>query len=91
MSAVQNVDFLAIAPPLVLAVTAMGVLVADAFLPARVSRLVGDGALAGVALSLAACVALSLDGLPRRTFCVVSGLEGAGPVSCSLIEATIRP
>jgi NADH-quinone oxidoreductase subunit N len=80
MSAIQNVDFLAIAPPLILAVAAIGVLVVDAFLPARASRLVGDGALAGVALSLATSFALVLDGLPRRTFCVVSGAQGAGPV-----------
>ena len=85
MSAVQNIDFLAIAPPLVLAAAAIGVLVVEAFLPARVSRLVGDGALAGVALSLAACVALALDGLPHRTFCVVSGLQGVGPISCSYV------
>ena len=85
MSVVQNIDFLAIAPPLILAIASIGVLVVDAFLPARVGHLVGDGALAGVALSLGACVALALDGLPRRAFCVVSGVQGTGPASCSYV------
>jgi NADH-quinone oxidoreductase subunit N len=68
-----------------LAVAALGVLLADAFLPVRLGRLVGDGALAGVGLGLVAAVALAAEGLPRRTFCVVAGLRGAGPVSCSYV------
>jgi NADH-quinone oxidoreductase subunit N len=85
MSTIQHIDYLAIAPPLVLAVAALGVLVADALLPVRLGRLVGDCALAGVALGLVAAVALAAGGLPRRTFCVVSELRGAGPTSCSYV------
>jgi len=85
MSAVQHIDYLAIAPPLVVAVAALGVLLADAFLPVRLGRLVADSGLAAVGLGLAAAVALAVDGLPHRTFCVVSGLSVGRPVSCSYV------
>jgi len=85
MSAIQPIDYLAVAPPLVLAVAALGVLLADALLPARLGYLVGDGALAGVGLGLVAAVVLASGGLPRRTFCVVSSLRGNEPGSCSYV------
>jgi len=72
MSLVQSIDYAAIAPPLVLAITALVVLVADLFLPddrrlaaAYVSILGTAGAL-GVTAWLA-------TGEPRRTFCFPSG------------------
>src|SRR2546430_11165637 len=69
MAIIQSVDSRASAPPLVLAVTALAVLVVDAF-----SRLLTDIlALAGVLAAAAAEVALAVAVLPDRprgTFCV---------------------
>ncbi|KAA2263422.1 NADH-quinone oxidoreductase subunit N [Solihabitans fulvus] len=57
-----------------LALTAVGVLVADAFLPARRSPWIGGAALTGVLLALAADLVLAVGVLPqdrpRGTFCV---------------------
>lgn len=74
MPTIQSIDCLAIAPPLVLALVALAVLLADAFVPARRPALTGV-ALTGLLAASAALVALAVDvvssGLPRRTFCVV--------------------
>ena len=85
---VQQIDWWAIAPPLVLACTAIVVLLVDAFagpprtrrralLPAvlTVAGVVASGALAAVSL-----VAYR-DGGPQGTFCVESLLEGPAPCS----------
>jgi NADH-quinone oxidoreductase subunit N len=64
---IQNVDYLAIAPPLVLALAGLAVLLLDAFLPR--SAWTHLGALAGVLVAGAMEVWLALDG-PHRTFCV---------------------
>jgi NADH-quinone oxidoreductase subunit N len=68
MSAVQTIDYAAIAPPLVLALTALVVLVADLFIARhrRAPALAGMSAL-GVLLALAATVAL-VRGPDRTTF-----------------------
>src|SRR5947209_11808772 len=72
ISLVQSIDYAAIAPPVVIAITALVVLVADLFLPddrrlvaAYVSMLGTIGAL-GVTAWLA-------TGEPRRTFCLPAG------------------
>jgi NADH-quinone oxidoreductase subunit N len=70
---IQSIDYLAISAPLVLALAALGVLVLDAFLPARRSVWTHLAGLGGVLVALAAEVALAADVLrnrPRETFCV---------------------
>lgn len=97
MSIVQDVDYLAIAPPLVLAVASIAVLLADVFRPAHAGhgvgngagKAAGDGALLGLAIALAAVVTLAVDvatsGQARGTFCLPAGVRGAGPASCSYV------
>ncbi|MEU6403620.1 NADH-quinone oxidoreductase subunit N [Streptomyces sp. NPDC046985] len=66
-SAVQSVDWLAVAPPALTAVTALAVLVADLFAPERRKPLLGWTAVAGLAASALMLLPL-LDGR-RSTFC----------------------
>src|SRR5256885_2399248 len=67
MTTVQNVDYLAIAPPLTLALAALAVLLIDAFLPRSAwTHLTAVGA---VVLAGAFAVVLVADH-PHRTFCV---------------------
>ncbi|MCT2592186.1 NADH-quinone oxidoreductase subunit N [Streptomyces sp. N2-109] len=73
---VQSVDWLAIAPPTVAALTGLAVLVADLFLPEARKRLLGWIAAAGLVLAALALLPL-LDG-DRSTFCLVGGAGGAG-------------
>ncbi|HEU5155384.1 MAG TPA: NADH-quinone oxidoreductase subunit N [Streptosporangiaceae bacterium] len=81
---IQDIDYAAIAPPLVAAVAAVVTLLADAFglLPRRTAGLVG---LAGSAAALGAVAALAVGGRPRATFCLPGGLRGGGPPSCSYV------
>jgi NADH-quinone oxidoreductase subunit N len=76
-SLVQSVDYLAIAPPGLLALAAVAVLAADAFLPAARRGVTGLVALGGVVLTAAvtALVAAGVfgSGPPRRTFCQPDG------------------
>jgi NADH-quinone oxidoreductase subunit N len=81
---VQSIDYLAIAPPLIVALTALAVLAADAFVAVARRWLLDAMALGGVLAGFAATVALAFDG-GRRTFCVPPGLAGGGPVSCSYV------
>ncbi|HEY0451380.1 NADH-quinone oxidoreductase subunit N [Actinophytocola sp.] len=67
MLTTQSIDYLAIAPPLLLALTALVVLLADTFRVA--ARNVSIIALVGVLGALAAAAAL-VAGPARRTFCV---------------------
>ncbi|GAA2128999.1 NADH-quinone oxidoreductase subunit N [Streptomyces synnematoformans] len=67
-SVVQSVDWLAVAPPTIVAVAAVALLVADLFVPGRATHLLGWGAVAALALSLLALLPL-LDG-DRGTFCL---------------------
>jgi NADH-quinone oxidoreductase subunit N len=65
MPAVQDIDYLAIAPPLILALAAILVLVAETFLPK-----VGWLAIGGLVLAGAAEVFLVAGNQTRGTFCV---------------------
>ncbi len=79
---IQGIDYAAIAPALLVAVTAIAVLLADTFgLPRRAVGIVGG---AGAAAGLAAVIALAF-GRPRATFCLPSGLRAGGPPSCSYV------
>jgi NADH-quinone oxidoreductase subunit N len=79
---IQGIDYAAIAPPLILAVAALGVLLADAFdVPRRIVGLV-SGASLGVALL---SVVLLATGDRRATFCLPGRLRGGGPRSCSYV------
>jgi NADH-quinone oxidoreductase subunit N len=77
----QGIDYAAVAPPLILAVAALGVLMADLFLPARRRGLLGRISLGAVLAALAAVAALGVGGGTRRTFCLPHG----GAVSCSYV------
>ncbi len=82
MRLAQTVDWLAVAPALVVAVTALVVLLADLWLPPQRAPAVLTGAgVVGVLVALA-FVGL-LWGDPRATFCVGSG--DAGFASCSYV------
>ncbi|WP_433464786.1 NADH-quinone oxidoreductase subunit N [Spirillospora sp. CA-128828] len=79
---IQDIDYAAIAPPLILAVAAIGLLLADAFdVPRRVLSLLSGGSLAA---ALIAVIALSA-GDRRATFCLPDGLRHGGPRSCSYV------
>ncbi|MGW5420269.1 NADH-quinone oxidoreductase subunit N [Streptomyces sp. NPDC003943] len=67
-SLVQSVDWLAIAPPTLVAVVAVAILVADLFVPAERKQLLGWTATAGLAAGLALLIPLR-DG-DRSTFCL---------------------
>src|SRR6266511_5449672 len=67
MPIIQSIDYLAIAPPLVLAVAALAVLVLDAFLPR--SPWTHLGALGAILLAGVFAVVLSIY-RPHRSFCV---------------------
>ncbi|MFE4589586.1 NADH-quinone oxidoreductase subunit N [Streptomyces laurentii] len=74
-SLVQSVDWAAIAPPLLTAVVAVAILVADLFLPAGRKHLLGWTATAGLAAALALLLPLS-DG-DRQTFCLTDAAAAA--------------
>lgn len=84
MPVVQSIDYLAIAPPLIVALTALAVLMASAFVEVSQRWLLDAAALGGTLVGLAATAALALDG-GHRTFCVPPGLAGGGPASCSYV------
>ncbi|MER8042244.1 NADH-quinone oxidoreductase subunit N [Streptomyces sp. NPDC094032] len=67
-SLVQSVDWLTIAPPTLTAVVAVGVLVADLFVPAARKQLLGWTAIGGLAAALALLVPLRAG--DRSTFCL---------------------
>ncbi|MEU0128668.1 NADH-quinone oxidoreductase subunit N [Streptomyces sp. NPDC006289] len=70
-SLVQSVDWLAIAPPVVVAAVALLVLVADLFTGERRKPLLGYGAVAGLVVALA--LLLPLRAGNRSTFCLTDG------------------
>ncbi|WP_371781261.1 NADH-quinone oxidoreductase subunit N [Streptosporangium subroseum] len=76
---IQSIDYYAVAPLLILAITAGLVLLLDAFLPHRpyVRRALGGVTLAGVTGALAVVVSQAMrTGGPLKTFCVPDGLLG---------------
>lgn len=83
-SLVQAIDYGAIAPPLLVAVTALAALLGDLLLPAHRRHILGWLSLAGLLVALLAL--LPLRGGPRGTFCVpVSG----GPPACSYVVSDV--
>ncbi|MEW2485761.1 NADH-quinone oxidoreductase subunit N [Streptomyces sp. NPDC048411] len=70
-SLVQSVDWLAIAPPVVVATVALIILVADLFLPRERKPLLGWATIAGLVAALAFLV--PLRGGDRSTFCLTTG------------------
>ncbi|MFA1549402.1 NADH-quinone oxidoreductase subunit N [Actinomadura chokoriensis] len=79
---IQGIDYAAIAPPLILAVAAIGLLLADAFdVPRRVLSLVSAGSL----LTALIAVIVLAAGERRATFCLPDGLRSGGPPSCSYV------
>ncbi|KDN84846.1 NADH-quinone oxidoreductase subunit N [Kitasatospora cheerisanensis KCTC 2395] len=68
---IQSVDWVAVAPPLIAALAALAVLVADLFLPEARKRLLGWLSAAGLLAALA--MLLPLLGGTRSTFCFTSG------------------
>ncbi|WP_282694328.1 NADH-quinone oxidoreductase subunit N [Streptomyces sp. CC208A] len=70
---VQSVDWLTIAPPTLTALVALGVLVADLFVPAGRKQLLGWVSIAGLAAALA--LLLPLRAGDRATFCLTAGSQ----------------
>lgn len=84
MPVVQSIDYLAIAPPVIVVLTALVVLIADVVVDVPRRWLLDAVALGGVLAGFAATAALAFGG-GRRTFCVPRDLAGDGPVSCSYV------
>lgn len=79
---IQGIDYAAVSPVLIVALAAIGLLVADAFeLPRRWLGVAASGALGA---GLVAVIALSA-GHRRATFCLPHGLRAGGPASCSYV------
>ncbi|MFB4313657.1 NADH-quinone oxidoreductase subunit N [Actinomadura sp. 21ATH] len=79
---IQGIDYAAIAPPLIVAVAAIALLLADAFdVPRRLL-----GVLSGSSLLIALAAVIVLGRGPRRaTFCLPEDLRAGGPRSCSYV------
>lgn len=67
MNLIQDIDWTALAPPVIVAVTAVVVLLADLFLPEARKRLLGAVAVLGLALAVLALLPLRAG--DRATFC----------------------
>ncbi|MGW1090010.1 NADH-quinone oxidoreductase subunit N [Streptomyces sp. NPDC002596] len=78
-SLVQSVDWLAVAPPVIVATVALIILVADLFLPQERKPLLGWATIAGLVAALAFLVPLR-DG-DHSTFCLTTGTGTA--TACS--------
>lgn len=81
MSAVQSIDYAAIAAPLVVALVALAVLVLDTFLPPRLRHVSGWVSAAG--LVVATGLLVPLVGERRATFCVPG--DGIVLTACSYV------
>lgn len=75
-SLIQSVDWLAIAPPVVVAAMALIVLVTDLFLPEHRKPLLGTLTIVGLAAALALLVPLRAG--DRSTFCLNEAATGSG-------------
>ncbi len=87
----QDIDWLAIAPPVVLAVAAVLVLLVDAFAGPPRSRgaALVPATLTVLAVVVAAGFALPLWGETRSTFCIVRPLAGPAPCSFEVSALTL--
>ncbi|MDQ3615580.1 MAG: NADH-quinone oxidoreductase subunit N [Actinomycetota bacterium] len=85
MTGVQSIDWVAIAAPLVLAVTAIAVLLADAFIdkPHTRGRALLPATLTVLGVVVAGVPAALAWGQRRATFCIVEPL--GGPAPCSFV------
>ncbi len=82
-TALQTIDWAAIAAPLTLALAAVVVLLVDAFAGPPRSRTMAlvPASLTVVAVAVASGFAVALRGDPRGTFCIVEPLSGPAPCS----------
>ncbi|MFC6597295.1 NADH-quinone oxidoreductase subunit N [Kitasatospora paranensis] len=78
---IQSVDWTAVAPPLIAALAALAVLLADLFLPDGRKRVLGWASAAGLLLALLSMLPL-VRGDARATFCLRTV---AGPGACSYV------
>ncbi|MGW0658032.1 NADH-quinone oxidoreductase subunit N [Streptodolium elevatio] len=85
-SLVQDIDWLAIAPPLALAVAALAVLLADLFLTGPRKVWLAWISLAGLAVSLLPLIPLR-DGGARSTFCVPGNPTTGEAQACSYVAS----
>lgn len=83
-SLIQSIDWAAVAPPLIAAVAALAVLLADLLLPARRKRVLGWLAATGLTLALIALLPLAY-GHPRSTFCVRTVTAATDKPLCSYV------
>ncbi|WP_344459562.1 NADH-quinone oxidoreductase subunit N [Kitasatospora kazusensis] len=83
-SLIQSVDWVAIAPPLIAALAALAVLLADLFLPAARKKVLGWATAGGLALALIALLPLA-RGNTRSTFCVQNVTGATDNAACSYV------
>ena len=82
-SLIQSIDWQTVAPPSITAAVALGVLVAELFLPVRHKPLLGWISVAGLALALLSLIPLR-DGT-RATFCLSTATGAADGTACSYV------
>ncbi|WP_377274255.1 NADH-quinone oxidoreductase subunit N [Peterkaempfera sp. SMS 1(5)a] len=80
---IQSVDWTAIAPPLIAAIAALAVLVADLWLPAHRKQLLGWGSIAALAVALLALVPLRHG--DHATFCLKTVAAATDNAGCSYV------
>ncbi|WP_280717898.1 NADH-quinone oxidoreductase subunit N [Kitasatospora sp. MAP5-34] len=83
-SLIQSVDWVAVAPPLIAAVAALAVLLADLFLPAGRKKALGWLTAGGLALALIALLPLA-RGNTRSTFCLQNVTGATDNAPCSYV------
>lgn len=83
-SLIQSVDWVAIAPPLIAALAALAVLLADLFLPAGRKKALGRLTAGGLALALIALLPLAY-GDTRSTFCLQNVTGVTDNAACSYV------
>ena len=82
-SLIQSIDWQAVAPPLITAAVALGVLVAELFLPVRHKPLLGWISVAGLALALLSLVPLRAG--THAAFCLGTTTGTATGTTCSYV------
>ncbi|WP_441251663.1 NADH-quinone oxidoreductase subunit N [Kitasatospora sp. McL0602] len=81
---IQSVDWVAIAPPLIAALAALAVLLADLLLPAARKKALGWLTAGGLALALLALIPLT-SGDTRSTFCLRNVAGATDNAACSYV------